>query len=131
MLGHPRFKTGQERSPGLAAESLSRPCSPHSRSLPILTLIPGPVGGDIGLGVPPTRRGFGPISGLFDGLATLRTRLAVRPHLVEQTFLLFVGNVPLVWVSFERVHVLPLIMPAFGLIILSVLVVGRRCFAVD
>lgn len=45
-------------------------------------------------------------------------------------FLLLVGNVPLIWVSFERVHVLPLIMPAFGLIILSVLAVGRRSFAV-
>ena len=42
--------------------------------------------------------------------------------------LLLVGNTPLVYVSFERVHVLPLIMPAFGLIILVALLVGRRSF---
>ena len=43
-------------------------------------------------------------------------------------FLLLVGNVPLIWVSFERIHVLPLIMPAFGLIILVAILVGRRSF---
>ena len=45
--------------------------------------------------------------------------------------LLLVGNVPLIWVSFERVHVLPLIMPAFGLMILVALLFGRRSFAVE
>ena len=46
-------------------------------------------------------------------------------------FLLLVGNETLVWVSFERVHVLPLIMPAFGLIILVAILIGRRSFAVE
>ena len=46
-------------------------------------------------------------------------------------FLLLVGNLPLIWVAFERVHVLPLIMPAFGLFILLVLVIGRRSFTVE
>lgn len=43
-------------------------------------------------------------------------------------FLLLVGNLPLIWVSFERVHVLPLIMPAFGLLIMLTLLFGRRSY---
>jgi len=46
-------------------------------------------------------------------------------------FLLLVGNLPLIWVSFERVHVLPLILPAIGLIILVAFFFGRRRFAVE
>jgi hypothetical protein len=44
--------------------------------------------------------------------------------------LFVVGYTPLICIVFERAHVPALVMPAFGLVIVVVLLVGRRGFSV-
>ena len=45
--------------------------------------------------------------------------------------LLVVGCTPLIWIAFEGVHLPALAMPALGLVIVAVLLLGRRCFSVE
>lgn len=45
--------------------------------------------------------------------------------------LIVVGYLPLVWITFERVHLPPLAMPAIGLLILVPLLLGRHSFSVE
>ena len=57
-------------------------------------------------------------------------RFAWRICVVIGLFM-FVGNAPLIWLVFERVHLPVVVMPAIGLLILMPLLMGRRVFTVE